>query len=383
MPSIGTWRVVAFCDNILVGDFIDDGGQAFIPSGLPGGGDGTLSYVTPTGAYIYLDSSTTPILFIQLPLGFIPDGNYTYTANMNLDHGGSPIGWSTVQIIYTALGINELAPATPDYIILNKIGMTILELFSLEGSSASHVCTMPPDPAGTTITVYGNVPPNPQLLKSAIYIDGTYFIFFNEWTITTANPIHVGNRITITDVHDYSSSPNSSSGSDSYHDLSNVTRIIFSYPAGGGITRTIEVWKNGSVFAAYGGGSDLGGYPTRYINIPAGSTAALPEFTVDYSPYIIEWTTYYIIIWMPWGFGSYSGDVDVSAHVDEPPNDDGTQFSGSVPLGTLNIAVADTSGIYNISRGKKTDTLYDPARNGASNEVAIPKPFAKTGFIGG
>lgn len=62
---------------------------------------------------------------------------------------------------------------------------------------------------------------------------------------------------------------------------------------------------------------------------------------------------------------------------------DGTQFSGSVPLGSLVILLTDHSGIYTLVPGKSNDTLYSSLRDGTTRDVKIPNPFIKTGFIGG
>jgi hypothetical protein len=61
----------------------------------------------------------------------------------------------------------------------------------------------------------------------------------------------------------------------------------------------------------------------------------------------------------------------------------GTQFSGSVSLGTLNILLTNGSGIYVLTPGATHDTLYSSLRDGTTRNVKIPNPFAKTGFIGG
>lgn len=62
---------------------------------------------------------------------------------------------------------------------------------------------------------------------------------------------------------------------------------------------------------------------------------------------------------------------------------DGTQFSGSVSLGSLIILLTDHSGIYTLVPGKSNDTLYSSLRDGTTKNVKIPNPFIKTGFIGG
>jgi len=64
-------------------------------------------------------------------------------------------------------------------------------------------------------------------------------------------------------------------------------------------------------------------------------------------------------------------------------DDTGTQFSGSVTLGVLNVLLTNASGIYTLVPGKTNDTLYKTARDGTTRDVRIPTPFAKTGFIGG
>lgn len=62
---------------------------------------------------------------------------------------------------------------------------------------------------------------------------------------------------------------------------------------------------------------------------------------------------------------------------------DGFQFSGSVPLGTLNVLLTNASGIYTLVPGKTNDTLYSSLRDGTTRNVKIPNPFGKTGYIGG
>jgi hypothetical protein len=61
--------------------------------------------------------------------------------------------------------------------------------------------------------------------------------------------------------------------------------------------------------------------------------------------------------------------------------DPGTQFSGSVPLGSFTIIVANGSGLYRLTNGKANDTLYTAARDGTTYDVKIPFPGGKTGFF--
>jgi hypothetical protein len=61
----------------------------------------------------------------------------------------------------------------------------------------------------------------------------------------------------------------------------------------------------------------------------------------------------------------------------------GTSFSGTVLLGTLSVSIADASGIYRLVPGKTDDTFYDQKTSSPvqTNDVKIPDPFFKTGFL--
>lgn len=74
--------------------------------------------------------------------------------------------------------------------------------------------------------------------------------------------------------------------------------------------------------------------------------------------------------------GSFSGDAIVYIV------GDGVEVVGTFNVGSITILFADASGIYKLTLGKRSDTLYvhdDPA---TTIEVPIPSPFIKTGFIG-
>ena len=94
-------------------------------------------------------------------------------------------------------------------------------------------------------------------------------------------------------------------------------------------------------------------------------------------PGVILWTLTIIIFWftpdlVPTGGGS--------VNIDAIPA--GTQFSGTVNIGSLNVTVADLSGIYTFDTTVHHDNLYD--RSGttvATQVVAIPAPFFVTAFF--
>jgi hypothetical protein len=61
----------------------------------------------------------------------------------------------------------------------------------------------------------------------------------------------------------------------------------------------------------------------------------------------------------------------------------GTTFSGSVILGILQVLlVGNASGVYTLVANKTNDTIYNNARDGTTQDVRIPNPKIKTGFIG-
>jgi len=97
---------------------------------------------------------------------------------------------------------------------------------------------------------------------------------------------------------------------------------------------------------------------------------------IDTLTYSVDGNTYAIPDWngstftMPnTGFLGYNGPIV------------GTLFWGSVSLGSLSVLYANGSGIYRFVLSKRNDTLYD--HNGGTDDVAFPRPFGKTGFIGG
>jgi len=59
----------------------------------------------------------------------------------------------------------------------------------------------------------------------------------------------------------------------------------------------------------------------------------------------------------------------------------GNEFTGSVPLGSFTILLAEASGIYQLVDGKEEDTLYSSERDGTTYDVKIPNPNGKTGFF--
>lgn len=61
----------------------------------------------------------------------------------------------------------------------------------------------------------------------------------------------------------------------------------------------------------------------------------------------------------------------------------GTSFSGDALVGLINVLTPNRSGIYSIILNQRHDTLYIGDGTNTTENVAIPNPFGKTGFLGG
>lgn len=95
------------------------------------------------------------------------------------------------------------------------------------------------------------------------------------------------------------------------------------------------------------------------------------------SYYIQTWTDIELTFQVPIDLGLPSHSVLTIAFVV-----DGVSFSGEVIMGTLTPILVDGSGIYTLSRGKRSDTYYDRSVTPVEEvEVKIPEPFIKTGFF--
>lgn len=76
-----------------------------------------------------------------------------------------------------------------------------------------------------------------------------------------------------------------------------------------------------------------------------------------------------------------SGPEGGGTYVFYASDDPGQRFSGSVPLGSFTVLVAEASGIYRFVDGKTNDTLYRSTRDGTTYDMKIPNPRGKTGFF--
>lgn len=181
-----------------------------------------------------------------------------------------------------------------------------------------------------------------SIIVSAFRLYGTYTILSFSWTLENPSvPITTGSLISIT-------SPGGVGGLD----LSHVTDPTISFV------------------------DDLGTPHTIAIPSIITQTSTLLQF-------------YYFLWWTSTGLDTGTGNrivtevgIRPSTPVTVSVTGDGTQFSGSLVLGTLNVYIAQATGIYKIVSGKTADTLYTGDED-TTLDVKIPNPYAKTGFIGG
>lgn len=153
---------------------------------------------------------------------------------------------------------------------------------------------------------------------AGLKITGSYVTVSGSFTIPTAQPVTVGDTITI----------------DATSGLDDVTSVNILYEDSLGATQEVEILAASFVTQSA-------------TQITFLLPVAFNGLTVTGSVYLLS-----------------------------------TAFSGYVFVAPLSILVADASGIYRIVPGKTDDTIYTGTSNN-TEEVAIPRPLIKTGFIGG
>ncbi len=136
----------------------------------------------------------------------------------------------------------------------------------------------------------------------------------------------------------------------------------------------------------YGGGSGAGISAVTFSWIDSNNAAQSSVVTFDDFE---DWTWFYFWFYLPddLPLGTLiSVDLTSDAFPAIPivGGGTGTEFSGSVKLGTIQILTTLGSGIYRLVSGKTNDTMYINNPNDATTEdFAIPDPSGKTGLIGG
>lgn len=275
------------------------------------------------GASIYLDGSPTPIAFGSLPSGFTPA---SASVNINIEANVQPnLGGSCHYHLQQEAG-NNGPEDTLQYIYDFSIPPSMLDIVSNGcGFKVNIIVDNGADIAAVAI-VYN------------LRIEGTYNIQAFTWVLEPVQePILPGARVTVRSV-------GSANGGLGFTQLINVN------PAAPTLSETYIQYLDGD-------GN------TIQVFIPVANFLFI--------------TLFLYVFLLPSFPVAPVGDIELFV------TGDGTQFSGSVSLGILQVMNADGSGIYRITKNKRSDSRYDRDQPGEITEVAIPNPIAKTGYIGG
>jgi hypothetical protein len=259
-----------------------------------------------------------------VPIAFtdLPSGftPITATVKAQASNGGAPAG----QLFFQAGPVGEEAALNQFYV------------YEVEQ----------PPPMASILTIYSNgmgirsvaLAGTAFSLAQNARVEGTYDLLAFQWTLDTVTPVNPGDTISL------------------------------SSPSGTPIPPALNFTELSEVSVNY---IDRDGN-LQFIII----TLVFPNGTTQYGITWSENAYSFILPPLP--------GLDASQPVAIMGVGDGTQFSGSVMLGVLDILIENGSGIYRIIADKTNDTLYvNSAVDDTTADVRIPDPFAKTGFIGG
>lgn len=276
---------------------------------------------------------------------------------------GSLTKSGTIRFSWTTLGVNIVVDGVPTSFAGLPSGFRVI----------SAILSV----AGITFNAsQGNIPLD--LLGGSIKIDANSIIDTITYTIVPVSgaTINIGTK---TLTYDFSS------GRIAKPSILDICLNGFV------LTVTISdtsVLNLGYLRAVFGGGVTLSGtYVIDSYSISPTTVRAFDVVTVDGDTTTIVTLNAYnssgVLITSP-PILSNTG-TSLTFYVDVPTLGPVYIFSGSVLLGVLTMLdAANTSGIYRIVTDKTADTIYLSSDVGAlTADVAIPMPFARTGFIGG
>lgn len=352
-----------------------------------------------TGASIYLDGSSTPISFQSLPSGWTP-----LTATLVVD--GAPGG--NTDINSTAGSPSVTTTISNVYLQFDSLTEKLFTVSASYGGSGNPVNNDIPQPynfifpyALSAINLINNgCGIRWNLIASGanniaitgidrLYIQGTYQILAFQFQLSSSsnpssNRVFKGTKITISS-------------------------------ASGGLTHLLKTGPYSGVSISW---IDSSGVLHTYNVLQAD--------IIEETDFIIIFYLFINVIFTDLPSNGTNITIGVTG--------DGTQFSGSIAVGSPFVFIADGSGIYVITPNKRNDTLYqhidssyvdtygffeledeildtnvinpnafglqglfedDPIYNdiatvpltnsisiGATMDVSIPDPFIKTGFLG-
>jgi hypothetical protein len=253
-----------------------------------------------TGNCIYLDGSSTPISINTLPVGWTP-----LTAILSVNPTPTTYNLPTLTQHF--------------FLQLDALTEGVQDSPTLAYSSPPTAIDLLSNGCGIRTTIHiDNSAAAGSLDIEEIVIDGTYGIAQSTPVIVQQNPttpVSFGDSTKfIITTAEAAGTP--ISGSTIYGTLKDVIQIQLSWIDSSGISHTTLIDNTHN------------------------------QYSIIVNTQSELWFT------LPLGFGSFSGTVNITFIFD------GTQFSGSVLVGTLQVLFENASGIYVLDNSQVHDTLY-------------------------
>jgi len=356
IPLTGTWEIRSNAP-IDSGNLNVLGGTVLISDGAI---SATRTWQFPSSGYLYLNGDSIPTDFNALPGGWLPARNCsgpgfgivppTSKTFATLDISFFPFTKTLIgqgDYLGEIALINVIEPPIV-YSTITRLAIEAAGGSSIIFNATADVSDMP---SGYNPAIF---PPN-----GVCYITGTYVTEIFTSTLEGgpiggpyhASPFHPGDEIVI-------NSPNETPN------LTDVTEIKLGYTDSDSSFVEITI------------------LPIDFLEYTPKTVKFLLPLTLPYNPILpfdfipFNPTPFEPIIYNP------APPVITQIPITMIVQIVSTKFTGSVLLGTFEIMIADASGIYNITPNKTSDTLYSQ-NSLTTEEVKIPTPFIKTGFIGG
>lgn len=298
----------------------NDGLLMGLNSILPVSGEIRYNFV---GDSIYLDGSSVPISFQTLPAGFTPITATLISPNSDFTGIllGNTIGSSLALKVYFQFNSQNKK------LIADFFTQDITETagpYSFVANPVPSMLSLINNGCGINWELTGTPGANHSGLAffDDLHIFGTYNILRSQFSLSNPTvPISVGDKIEIT-------SPTNSA--------SDIKQILFDYIDP--VTNTDK--------------QIILNLNSNNITENTSENVVINGNIISGTNFIIFQSAKFFQFYLPFGFGTFSGTVTITLVVK------GTQFSGSVVIGTLQILFEDTTGIYTLVKGQTNDLLY-------------------------
>ena len=272
------------------------------------------------------------------------------------DAGAQGKGLFYSLFLYNGVGFTDVFDQFE--LIVDYVGVTVDSAFPTQGGRLG----------GASVAINGSEFANAGVLTN-VFFDGvpaTSIFVINDNVIICRTPVHVPGFVNVVVEFDGSDQTSSTSPIFEYLQDQSFTPILENTsPARVG--DKIIINSTLASLAFMGGTIQIQlSYPGHLITLVLGSGSQDPYLIVDDVIYywinlVFIQTDFQMQFYLPFGFGRYAGPVTITLI------GNGTQFSGSVLAGVLNVLYADASGIYSLTEGQTNDTLY--FRDGYTTDI--------------